>query len=360
MERSPPAASGPLRIGVLLDRWSADGGGLEAWLGAVAPVWAARGHEVLLIARDASRRPPEGVVPIGAGTPWPVPRPWRDGLDARARVAAARHAAVAVALDLRAAACPGAVWFAMGGFGAARATDAPSWRRRALLRLEHASVRRAAAVIAPSEMVAAAVRAFAPALPVHLLPLPLLADVPNAAGPDDAALAGRRPLRVFFCGRDPRRHGLDAALAWFAALRARLPLAELEVWSRGRAHGAGVVAHGWNGGFRAALARADLLLHPTAYDSFSLACLEAAAAGVPVLTTARAGAAACLPAALCATAERADPGAAAQRALMLLRAAASLSPEARAAECRRLRAQHDLTAHADRLAAILALHRWTS
>lgn len=357
----------PLRIGVLLDRWQAPGGGLEAWLRAVAGAWAEQGHAVHLIARDADDATPAGMRAIAARSPWPLPRPWRDRLDAAARRRAAAALAPDALLDLRASLCPGAVWFAMGGAGAERDARPPSARRRALLRLEADSIACAAAAVAPSAQVAASIRALRADLPIHLLPLPLLAPVPAAPGPDPDLLTGARPARVVFCGRDPGRHGLDAALTWFAALRQRLPRAELHLWSRPRALDAvrrradpAVHAHDWDDGFRAFLARADLLLHPTAYDSFSLVCLEAAAAGVPVLTTEAAGAVACLPPELCARAPRADAAAAGAAALTLLRAAAALPPARRADLRAALHADHDLGRHAARLAAILAQHRWTS
>ncbi len=331
---------------------------MEEWLRAIVPVWAAQGREILLIARNAARDPPSGAIPVPTAARWPPLRPWRDRADARARVAAALARAPDAVLDLRASHCCGAVWFAMGGFGPARETSAPSARRRALQALEEDSLRIASAAVAPSPLVAAALREFAPALPLAILPLPLLAPVPDASGPDADALAGRRPLRIFFCGRDPHRHGLGPALLWFERIRRAFPQAILEVWSRGAARGPGVQHHGWSGGFRAALSRADLLIHPTAYDSFSLACLEAAAAGVPVLTTPHAGAAALLPPELCVTVARADADAAAGAALILLRSVAALPPAGRADLRARLRADHDLGHHADQLATFLASHPW--
>lgn len=345
-----------MRIAVLLDRWHAAGGGLEEWLRAVAPALGARGHQVLLIARAANENAPASVLAVPAAARWPLPRPWRDAADARARVREAARLRPEAVLDLRASRCPGAVWFAMGGFGAEREVAPLSARRRALLRLEAESVSCAAAAVAPSPMVARALQAFRPDLPVSLLPLPLLGEIPEASGPDADALASRRPLRVFFCGRDAERHGLEPALAWFAALRRHVPGAQLETWTRARHGGEAVTAHGWSGGFRAALSRADLLLHPTRYDSFSLVCLEAAAAGVPVLTTSQAGAAELLPPEWCAIAERGEPERAAEAALRLLRLAAEL-PRPRRSELRAgLRARHQLGDHAERLADLLAAH----
>jgi glycosyltransferase involved in cell wall biosynthesis len=343
-----------VRIAVLLDRWHAAGGGLEEWLRAVTPVLSARGHEVLLIAREADVQPPAGARGVPAATIWPLPRPWRDAADARARVQAVARLQPDAVLDLRASACPGAVWFAMGGFGAERELTPISARRRALLRLEEESVRCASAAVAPSPMVARALRAFRPDLPITVLPLPLLGAIAEARGPDADALAGRRPLRVFFCGRDAERHGLAPALAWFAALKRQVPGAVLETWTKDPVSAAGVISHPWDGQFRAQLGGADLLLHPTRYDSFSLVCLEAAAAGVPVLTTAQAGVAELLPLEFCALAARDQPEPAAAAALRMLRLAAELPRPQRSEILARLRATHRIEDHAERLADLLA------
>lgn len=348
-----------MRVAILLDRWHPRGGGLEAWLRAVTPGLAGLGHDVTLIARDAQIEPPDGARAVEAGTVWPLPRAWRDRVDAHARVRAALRERADAVLDLRASACCGAVWFAMGGFGAEREGTAPSARRRARLRLEEESVRLASAAVAPSPLVARALRAFRPGLEVALLPLPLLGAVPAAGGPDAAALTGARPLRVLFCGRDPERHGLAAAARWVAALRTRYRQIEFHAWSRPRAAAPGARMHAWDGSFRAALAHADLLIHPTAYDSFSLVCLEAAAAGVPVVTTAQAGVAELLEPEFCATAPREDADAAAAVADRVLRAAASRTPAARAESGARLRAGFALDPHVRALAGWLASHPWS-
>ncbi|MDA1259285.1 MAG: glycosyltransferase [Planctomycetota bacterium] len=348
-----------MRIAILLDRWQPRGGGLEAWLRAATPALVARGHDVLLIARDAQVETPRGARAVPTGTVWPLPRPWRDRVDAHERVRAALRERADAVLDLRASQACGATWFAMGGFGADREGKPPSARRRALLRLEQESVRLAAAAVAPSPLVVRALHAFRPELEVAVLPLPLLEPVPEAQGPDADALSGRRPLRIVFCGRDPERHGLVAAAGWVKALRERYPRLEWRAWSRLGAKAPGARMRAWDGSFRAELARADLLVHPTAYDSFSLVCLEAAAAGVPVLTTAHAGAGELLPSELCAVAPREDPDAAAAAAATLLNAAAARSPVERARLRERIRSEYALDQHVDALASFLAAHPWS-
>ncbi len=347
-----------MRVAFLLDRWHPRGGGLEEWLRAVAPALAARGHEPWLIARGASQQTPVGVRALDAGSKLPLLRPWRDRRDAHARTAAMRRVRPDAVLDLRASLCGGAIWFAMGGFGTLREGATSSGRRRALLRLEEESLRLAAAAIAPSPAVARALQAYAPELAVRVLPLPLLAPPTRAHGPDAEALAGRRALRVMFCGRDPERHGLAEAALWVEALRARYARVEWDVWTKEGVPVPGARLHAWDGSFRAALAHADLLLHPTAYDSFSLVCLEAAAAGVPVVTTAQAGVAELLPPELCVTAPRGAPNEAAWAADRVLRAAAERSPQER----ERLRAElselFSLKRHVTLLLELFAAYPW--
>ena len=141
-----------------------------------------------------------------------------------------------------------------------------------------------------------------------------------------------------------------------------LPQARLDLWGKSRRHleealgeGAGALAilgvhlHGWDGLFSAALAEAHLFLHPTSYDSFSLACLEAAARGVPVVTTAGAGVAPLLPELLVATAPREEPGPAARVAAALLERHAAASAAERDAATAQVAADFDLDHHVIRL-----------
>jgi len=111
---------------------------------------------------------------------------------------------------------------------------------------------------------------------------------------------GRRPVWLLV-GSGLRRKGLDTALAALA----RGGPADAELWVAGRDDPApwrrraarlGVEGRirflGHRGDLESVYAAADALLLPTRYDAFANACLEASAAGIPVVTSAANGAAA--------------------------------------------------------------------
>jgi UDP-glucose:(heptosyl)LPS alpha-1,3-glucosyltransferase len=109
---------------------------------------------------------------------------------------------------------------------------------------------------------------------------------------------GSGPIWLF-AGSGFRRKGLDVALAALARgdPRARLWVAgrdPTDAWLQ-RATGLGLASRVRFLGFQRDLAplyaAADALLLPTRYDAFANVCLEAAAAGLPVVTSGAAGAA---------------------------------------------------------------------
>jgi glycosyltransferase involved in cell wall biosynthesis len=305
-----------MRIAVLLDHWHHAGGGLEQYLKSVLPKLVVRGHQVFMVAHGATQKTPEGGEAGTLERGRLLPRPWSDYAEAREAVQAARAWHADVVFSPRAVSYPGSVWQPMGGSSphvqAARGRPA-SLRTRALMRLEDAALRAAATVFVPSPMVAREIAERAPNKAQVLAPLPLLREPVALSQPQvERDWSEEHPLRVVHCGRDPLRHGAATAVEWFLAIRARNIPAELNLWSKTKAHAAraigksiaeleqlGVFLHDWDGLFHAALGSADLLLHPTIYDSFSLVCLEAAAAGVPVATTPHAGVAELLPPQLC-------------------------------------------------------------
>jgi len=330
---------------VLLDQWHADGGGLEQYLHGVLPLLVARGHGVLLAARGATHGTPRGVTAVDLRRGRLLPRPCSDWQVAREAVRVADRWQADRVWGLRAIPCSRSLWQPMGGSSPhvqkARGR-APSRRTAALMRLEEETLRRAACVIPMSPMVQAQVQQRAPVKEQVLLPLPLLEVPEEICIPQQrAAVTATAPLRVVHCGRDPLRHGAKEAVAWFRCLRPRGIAARLDLWAKTVAHAEraigvsaktllreGVVLHPWDGGFRKALGQADLLFHPTLYDSFSLVCLEAAAAGVPVVTTQAAGVAPWLPSSLCATEPRELPEVAAARGMELFLEACAFSEEA--------------------------------
>jgi glycosyltransferase involved in cell wall biosynthesis len=237
-----------------------------------------------------------------------------------------------------------------------------------LLRLEQQTLEDAASVLPMSPMVQRQITRRDASKPQVMLPLPLLEQAASLRWPG-RRLRGQSPedpLRVLHCGRDPLRHGAAAAVDWFRCLAPRGIHARLDLWAKTIAHaeraiGApaaelekeSVFLHPWNGGFRAALADADLLFHPTLYDSFSLVCLEAAACGVPVVTTASAGVAELLPIALCATEPREMPEVAAARGMELLVGASSMTRGDWEELVEGVRTAFDLGQHVGRLESVL-------
>lgn len=324
-----------MRIAVLLDQWHADGGGLEQYLHFVLPLLVDRGFAVALVARGAERSTPRGVTPLGLHKGRWLPRPWSDYQEAREAVKRAEEWGADCCWGFRAIPCEGAIWTPMGG-SAPDVQNArgriPSRRTRALLRLEDETLQAASMALPMSPMVERQIEKRSPGKAQRLLPLPLL-EIPQVLRQPERRTRGRvgHPIRVVHCGRDPLRHGSMAAVEWFRAMRGRELHAELRIWTKTVAHGEravgrsraeleteGIFLHGWDGGFRKALSEADLLFHPTLYDSFSLVCLEAAAAGVPVVTTTGAGVAELLPRELCVESRRELPEVAAATAMELL------------------------------------------
>lgn len=359
-----------MKIAVLLDHWHHAGGGLEQYLKSVLPKLVAAGHEVLLVAHGATHKTPEGVEAVNLERGRLLPRPWSDYAEAREAVSAARAWHADAVFSPRAISFPGAVWQPMGGSAphvqAARGRPA-SLRTRALMRLEDTALRASSTVFVPSPMVAREIAERAPTKPQVLAPLPLLREPVALSQPHmERDWSDDQPLRVVHCGRDPLRHGAATAVDWFFAIRARKIPAVLDLWSKTKAHAAraigksvtelaelGVFLHDWDGRFHAALGTADLLLHPTVYDSFSLVCLEAAAAGVPVATTPQAGVAELLPPQLCVAVAPNLTEVAAASALELLVGAGATSTEKWQRIVQGVRETFDLDRHVALLASTL-------
>ena len=355
-----------MKIAVLLDHWSAEGGGLEQYLKYVLPALVARGHQVLMVAHGANRKTPHGVEAVNLERGNLLPRPWSDYAEAREAVSATHKWHADAVFSPRSISYPGSVWQPMGGSAphVQRARGRPaSLRTRALMRLEDAALRASAVVFVPSPMVAREIAERAPQQRQVLAPLPLLKQPVALHQPrKQRQWQMEHPLQVVFCGRDPLRHGAATAVQWFLAMRARQIPAVLQLWSKTKLHAAraigksvaeladlGVFLHDWDGGFHAQLGRADLLIHPTLYDSFSLVCLEAAVACVPVVTTPQAGVAELLPPELCAAVAPSLTEVAAARAVEMLVSAALISPEQWRSSVLQVRASFDLQRHVELL-----------
>ncbi len=167
-------------------------------------------------------------------------------------------------------------------------------KQRQLLKLETRcfSARDTGAVIVNSRMVGNEIGELFhyPSNRVHLVRNGLPEDFASAL-PDRVTARGALGLDdgVFlaaFAGTGWKRKGLRFASAALGA--AGLPHAVLAVAGRGNEHrhrAPGVVFLGPQGDVRPLLAAADVFILPTVYDPFSNACLEALAAGRPVITT---------------------------------------------------------------------------
>ncbi len=360
-----------MKIAVLLDHWHHAGGGLEQYLKFVLPSLQASGHQVLLVANGAHRQPPEDIETLHLERGRFLPRPWSDYAEAREAVAAARKWGADAVFSPRTISFPGSLWQPMGGSAphvqAARSRP-PSLRTRALMRLEDAALRAAEVVFVPSPMVGREIAERVPDKSQVLAPLPLLQEPVGLAQPRmQRDWETENPLRIVHCGRDPLRHGAAAAVEWFTSIRARKIPAELDLWSKTKSHAAraigrsvedleasGVTLHDWDGRFHDALGGADLLVHPTRYDSFSLVCLEAAAAGVPVVTTPQAGVAELLPPELCVAVAPNLTEVAAASALELLVTASSTPSDKWQQLVMDLRESFSLQGHVDLLAGTLS------
>lgn len=361
----------PRRLVVVVDRWGIPGGGLEAYLQVVLPALVASGaFEVILMAQGASLATPEGCFAQDLGKPL-LPRPWADQALAKEMHKRLARLTPDVVWNLRHLPIQGALHLPMGGVGlaveAARARPL-SRRRRKLLDMEQQAMHQAARLLPSSPKVARELTAHGCAAPQNLLPLPLLAPVRSIA----ALPRADEPWRVIACGRDATRHGAEAALHWWVEMRAQGVKGRFDLWGKSVGHleralgessmalsVLGMHLHGWDGLFTASLEQAHLLLHPTLYDSFSLVCLEAAARGIPVVTTDAAGVAELLPEHLCITTSREDALAAASAAIALQQQWSALPLALREQKVAQLRQDFSLEAHLQELHRLfLAAPTW--
>jgi UDP-glucose:(heptosyl)LPS alpha-1,3-glucosyltransferase len=285
---------------VLVRRGYSPTGGAEKFLLRFAAAARTRGRQVLLV---GDRPWPADVlagmsqVTLPARGPWAFARAvqlWR----------ASQDGAVVFSLErLLSADC----YRAGDGVHAAwlrrRAVYDPAWeawmrralpKQRQLLRLESRcfSPRHTGSVIVNSLMVAAEIAdGFAyPAERVHLvrngLPGDFAAALPGRPEARRALGLGDRAFVAAFAGTGWKRKGLRFASAALQA--AGIPSAVLAVAGRGperRHRDPGLVFLGPQADVRPLLAAADVFILPTVYDPFSNACLEALAAGRPVITT---------------------------------------------------------------------------
>lgn len=270
-------------------------GGAEAYLLRLADGVAARGHTpVLLTSKEwpADRWPNEYIVRINGRSPLQFSK----GIQR-----AATGCDVVFSLE-RIAACD--VYRAGDGVHRAwlerRAKFEPAWKRwtrwtngkhRELLELEAEMFARRAArfVIANSRMVRDEIVAHYgyPAGNIEVIPngydSPLVAENLRAARRAELGLADG-DFVALFAGSGWERKGLETAIAAVKGMRG----VKMLVAGKGRPPRevpVGVTFLGPQSNLQPDFAAADVFVLPTIYDPFSNACLEALAAGLPVLTT---------------------------------------------------------------------------
>lgn len=303
-----------MRVALVIERFEPRAGGVEAVAWNVAGALARAGTEVHVIARRAVRHPAVTLHPVRAPTFW---QPLRVAAFSRA----AARAAAAGRFDVvhtfsrtrrqhvfRAGGGSHADYLERRHGSAGAALRRPLPRHAVLLAMERRVFADARQVIqCNSEMVRREIAAR------HGVPAERLVVIPNGVDlerfhPEHRAASGRRLREAFalggglvwlVAGSGFERKGVDTAMAALA----RGP-AGPELWVAGRdavgpwrrrAERLGVAGRvrflGPRDDMEDVYAAADALVLPTRYDAFANVCLEAAASGRPVVTSAANGAA---------------------------------------------------------------------
>lgn len=288
-------------------------GGVEGAAWQLAHGLAAAGDDVQVVARCAAASSAVSLAPVRVSGAW---QPARVLAFSRAAARAAPRGGFDVVHSFSRTRHQD-LYSADGGSHAEyMARQYPGWRRR-LRRLSprHAVLlgieRRiysdpSQTILCPSRFVAEGIARRHGVAAERLAVIPYGVDLERfrPGAPGAAALrtelgAGTGPVWLLV-GSGWRRKGLDVALAALARARRR----DAWLWVAGAdaaapwqalatSYGVGerVRFLGRRGDVERLYAAADALLLPTRYDAFGAVCLEAAAAGIPVVTSAAAGAA---------------------------------------------------------------------
>lgn len=312
-----------MRLALVLDRFDPDRGGLEHWAWQWTTWLLDHGHEVDVVAAEAALGPPRAGLSLHR-LGGPV------GGDGTRTKFAERVAAALPRLDADVIHDLGVGWHCdilQPQFGTRLADDRRtlasmplgrrlgarlSWRRRRRLEDIRRLERRQYAPNGPL-VVAVSQMTRADLLAAHDIPPNRLEVIHNgvdaerfAPPPADVRAAARRwfaleaAIMLVFVAHNFRLKGLGTVLRAIARLRSRD--VGLLVVGRGPIEQATRLAAtlgiaervrfaGWVGDVRAAYAAADAFVQPTFYDPCSLTVLEAAASGLPVLTSRYNGAA---------------------------------------------------------------------
>ena len=303
-----------MKATLVVDRWDAARGGQEGYLAALAAALVRRGDRVSVLCRAARGSNP-GVdveVPVAPGGGAGGERAFLAAVAARAVAAdgpvlAPRLLPGATHVQLHGGLFADALEAERESLGGLRRALFPlgtalNGRRRLLLRVEREAPGGDARVMVWTEalrkrVVAAGVDAR------RVVVSPPGVDL-GAFRPDEGRERAAGPPELLLVAHNPRLKGLGTALEALARLRRRGTRARLVVagrfrpapWRRaarrlGVADAVELAGPLGRAEVDARMRRADALVHPTYLDPCSLACLEAAASGLPVVTTARNGAA---------------------------------------------------------------------
>lgn len=298
---------------LVIERFEPSGGGVEAVAWQVAQRLAAAGEKVEVFARSAARGARVPVRALRTPSSWqPLRLFWFSRAARRATAGYAvvhsfsrtRHQHI-----YRAGGGSHADYMerAYGPRGARLRRASP--RHAAILAIETAVFRDSGQIVqCNSEMVRDQLQERYAIRPERLVVIPNGVDLERFGRPREAAerTATRRALGVpeqalafLLIGHGFRRKGLDTALAALA----RCKLEDAWLWVAGRDDAAPWRARAEQLGVGSRVAflghrdpaplysAADALLLPTRYDAFANVCLEAAAAGCPVITSGQNGAA---------------------------------------------------------------------
>jgi UDP-glucose:(heptosyl)LPS alpha-1,3-glucosyltransferase len=362
-----------VRIALVIERFEPQGG-VEGAAWQLAHGLAAAGDEVRVVARRAAAAPAVTLAPVRVSGAW---QPARVLAFSRAAARAAPRGGFDVVHSFSRTRHQD-LYSADGGSHADYMDrQYPGWGRR-LRRLSprHAVLlgieRRIFAdpsqtVLCPSRFVAAGIARRHGVAAERLAVIPYGVDLerfrPAAMGAAAALRAelgaGAEPVWLLV-GSGWRRKGLDVALAALARARRR----DASLWIAGAdavapwralaaSYGVGerVRFLGRRDDVERLYAAADALLLPTRYDAFGAVCLEAAASGIPVVTSAAAGAAETLGKGALVVADAEDAGGFAAALDALDDTAAR---RARGAAARKAAEAHSIPA---RVAAVRALYR---
>jgi len=344
-----------MRIALVIERFLPSGGGVEGVAWQVAHGLAAAGEDVHVFAREHAATSALAVHALSVSRTWQPLRVLRFDRASRAAIARARPFDVVHSFSRTSVQD---VFRAGGGSHAdymrrAYSRTGAGFRRlsprhQVLLEMERRAFADPSQLVqCPSQMVRDEIRRR------HGVPEPRLRVIPNGVDIERFAPAANRlraagPTRWLFVGSGFQRKGLDVALEALAAstdrdARLRVVGADAIAPWRSRTEALGLAERveflGRRDDLPALYAEADALLLPSRYDAFANVTLEAAAAGLPIVTTATNGASEVVAEAAIVVPEADDVAA--------LRAAidALADPEERARRGERAR-------------AIAALHAW--